>query len=265
MGRYGISPGVVGVVLGIAVVGAVLTGVGVFALGGTIVVAAGAAAIDAGFFATVFGLVMTVIMAVAGSQTDANTETTTTTTVTTNPDGSTTTTTTTDSSTTDSTTIGPMGPGGEGDEGGGGSACFAAGTLVSTPTGRKPIEGLRPGDMVHAHNLASGSSEPKPIRSVRSARRREIVVISFGKDELRCTPVHRFYTTEWTPASRLRVGDPVRRLDGSTVEITSIRHLRRPTRVYNLVVEDLRSYAVGAKDTIGSSDKGSTGGEGQPA
>ena len=77
--------------------------------------------------------------------------------------------------------------------------CFVAGTLVSTPLGRRPIEQLRPGDKV----LTSDGVAPikRLVRNVAS----QLVEVKLGSGQsIRCTPDHPFFTDAgWRCAKNL--------------------------------------------------------------
>lgn len=77
--------------------------------------------------------------------------------------------------------------------------CFVAGTLVSTPSGRYPIEHLRAGDKV----LTTGGVA-RIKRLVRNTATR-LVEVKLGNGEtIRCTPEHPFFTNAgWVCAKNL--------------------------------------------------------------
>jgi superfamily II DNA or RNA helicase len=85
--------------------------------------------------------------------------------------------------------------------------CFPAGTLV----GDRPIESLRPGDVVPSWDETTG--QPVERRVVRLMRRRalRLVTVRFADGEsMTCTPNHPLMTTGgWSPAGLLDVGDDV--------------------------------------------------------
>lgn len=77
--------------------------------------------------------------------------------------------------------------------------CFVAGTLVSTPLGRRPIEQLRPGDKV----LTSDGVAPIK-RLVRNNAERLVKVRLGSGQSIRCTPDHPFFTDAgWVCAKNL--------------------------------------------------------------
>ena len=62
--------------------------------------------------------------------------------------------------------------GGSGGYGIGGYYCFAEGTLVDTPFGSRPIEGLRPSDLVLTYDTGHhGVDGVRPGRRCRAPRR----------------------------------------------------------------------------------------------
>lgn len=77
--------------------------------------------------------------------------------------------------------------------------CFVAGTLVSTPQGRRPIEQLRPGDRVLT---SDGVARIK--RLVRNSAERLVKVRLGSGQSIRCTPDHPFFTDAgWVCAKNL--------------------------------------------------------------
>jgi len=77
--------------------------------------------------------------------------------------------------------------------------CFVAGTLVATPSGRRPIEQLQPGDKVLTSNGVA------PInRLVRNTATRLVEVKLGNGKAIRCTPEHPFFTDAgWVCAKNL--------------------------------------------------------------
>ncbi|MBQ4195772.1 MAG: hypothetical protein II622_06640, partial [Thermoguttaceae bacterium] len=98
--------------------------------------------------------------------------------------------------------------------------CFAAGTPVLMADGStKPIETVRPGDLVLASDHLDPESEPVPARVVRFFDNglKEVVRVRFeGGTELVCTPGHRFYVAGqgWKHANELALGDACLSADG---------------------------------------------------
>ena len=77
--------------------------------------------------------------------------------------------------------------------------CFAAGTLVATPTGSRPIEQLQAGDVVLT---SSGAARIKTL--VRNLATRLVKVALSDGTEITCTPDHPFFTDlGWVTAEHL--------------------------------------------------------------
>jgi hypothetical protein len=80
--------------------------------------------------------------------------------------------------------------------------CFVAGTGVLTPTGERPIETLRPGDMV-----IGGSRKPRRVVATKKVRKTDMarVRLSNGREAV-CTSDHPWLTADgvWTEAKDLK-------------------------------------------------------------
>jgi hypothetical protein len=131
-------------------------------------------------------------------------------------------------------------------------SCFAAGTLVATLDGPRPIETLRIGDRVLAQDSHSGELSYQPVLSVYHNPPSETRRIAFeGTDEaIVATPIHRFWKAGrgWVMARDLKPGDPVRTLGGvarvAAVETAPVQP------VFNLEVARLHSFLVGRSGTL---------------
>jgi hypothetical protein len=123
--------------------------------------------------------------------------------------------------------------------------CFAAGTPVRTREGSKPIESLEVGDHVLAQDTTTGGLGYKPILAVFKFRPAETMKVTFGKETLLTTGVHRFWKVGegWAMARDLKPGDIVRTL-GGTARVESVeKDIVR--QVFNLEVADSADYFVG--------------------
>lgn len=81
-------------------------------------------------------------------------------------------------------------------------ACFVAGTQVMTPSGAKPIEQLRKGDMV-----IGGSGKPQEVLDAweeKPSTEGLVNIDVLGTETLRVTPNHKF--TVWTPQRNCACG-----------------------------------------------------------
>jgi len=95
--------------------------------------------------------------------------------------------------------------------------CFAAGTLVRTRLGLRPIETLEVGDSVLSQDAATGSLAYQPVTAVYRKGPAETLRLTVGGESFRATPVHRFWRVGegWVMARDLKPGDLVRTLGGS--------------------------------------------------
>ena len=130
------------------------------------------------------------------------------------------------------------------------SACFAAGTLVQTIDGPRPIESIQVGDRVlvagHIDRIAGvsargGHSSQRPAATLR---------IAIGGESIVATGIHRFWKAGkgWTMARDLKAGDRLRMV-GGMVEIQSIE-ADATQMVYNLDVAENRDFFVGKKGLL---------------
>lgn len=125
-------------------------------------------------------------------------------------------------------------------------ACFAAGTLVLTADGPRPIETLAVGDWVLSREEASGETALRPITDVFVTEGKEVFELELEDGEvLSVTRDHPFWVEGrgWTEAIELRAGD---RLGGSGAVVREKRAGRSEDAVYNLGVAELHTYFVGS-------------------
>ena len=120
--------------------------------------------------------------------------------------------------------------------------CFAAGTLVMTPTGLRTIESLAAGDLV-----LTGAGQATPIQSVQASMSTSLVDLTVAGETIRTTRGHPFLTRRgWVDAGELRAGDTVHAQRGlQRVDDVSAVTTQRPQPVYNLTLESSQSFRVG--------------------
>ena len=128
--------------------------------------------------------------------------------------------------------------------------CFAAGTLVQTEGGPKPIEEIHVGDFVlarHEHTFELGYFEVLDAFSRDAPRVFRLMVQSEERqDEIIVTQEHPFFTKDgWTPAEKLQPGNQIITADERTSTVLSLQTLSETTTVYNLTVQDAHTYFVG--------------------
>ncbi|MEM9657247.1 MAG: serpin family protein [Planctomycetota bacterium] len=131
------------------------------------------------------------------------------------------------------------------------SICFAAGTPVLTPGAAKPIEQLKPGDLVLArdqYNLEE-DLEPRVIEEVYR-NEAEIIEIRVNGQTLRTTAPHPFFVQAkgWTKAGELRPGDKLSTDTGDWAEVEGVEFTKEVEQVYDLCVADHHTYFVGREE-----------------
>lgn len=137
--------------------------------------------------------------------------------------------------------------------------CFVKGTLVAAARGLTPIEEIQINNEVYTFDLVSGATVARKVAKTFTAWEEEIFVLDFGAEEIRCTPLHRFYTGQWIHAKDLSCGDRVLGFDGQWKELRAIRQEVKPQLVFNLYVDDIHNYFVGQVGLLVHNQKQSIG------
>jgi len=138
--------------------------------------------------------------------------------------------------------------------------CFAAGTLVHTRKGLKPIEKIQVGDEVRSMNPQTGEITYKNVTNTHTNRFDPVGLVSL-KDEtdgsethLSVTATHPFHHSEkgWVHASLLKVGDKLTEDNRGTLTVTKVTfNPDAPINLtYNLEVADFHTYFVGADGVL---------------
>ena len=131
------------------------------------------------------------------------------------------------------------------------SDCFAAGTPVRTPDGRKPIESLRVGDLVLSQDVTTGTLGFQPILAVHHDAPDATLRLALDCGETIVTiPYHRFWLAGrgWATARTLKPGDALRTLAGRAKIVAISDGAVLP--VYNLDVARSRTFFVGRTDAL---------------
>lgn len=124
--------------------------------------------------------------------------------------------------------------------------CFAAGTLVATEDGSKPIEDIQVGDRVWSSDEITGETALHEVTETFKRFSDETLQLKIGDEIIITTPEHPFWVEEtgWTAAKDLRRGDSVRTLSGQGKTVAELPCLLGAATVYNLEVEGSHSYFV---------------------
>ena len=82
------------------------------------------------------------------------------------------------------------------------SACFAAGTLVHTVDGPRPIESIRVGDSVLSQGPSTGTLGFQPVVAIHRNQPAATSRIKIGGESIIATGIHRFWKAGkgWTMA-----------------------------------------------------------------
>jgi RHS repeat-associated protein len=128
------------------------------------------------------------------------------------------------------------------------TGCFPAGTPIRTPHGSKPIELIKPGDLV----LSRWEYDPNGPVETKIAQ--ELVVrvsvllnVHVSGQVIRATPEHPFFVEGrgWTGAAFLESGDRLHTLEGDFRVVEAVTDAGEVATVYNFPVADYRTYFLG--------------------
>jgi|GEM_PF-4679259 len=124
---------------------------------------------------------------------------------------------------------------------------FGAGTPVVTPDGFIPIERVRPGQLVLALDERGRSQGYFPVEALLTHNDPMLLNLTVGNETIVTTPEHPFYVHgAWVPAGDLHAGDELTSAAGGVGRITAIEARSGPRRMYNLMVRQAHTFAVGA-------------------
>ena len=163
------------------------------------------------------------------------------------------------------------GGGGNGSGGVGGAggdrpdSCFAAGTPIATPSGPRPIEELRPGDLVFAYDDQAARVVPRPVTATFVHLDQPVGALPLGDGRvLRLTGNHPIYLPDqqrYADARELRGDERLLTLSGSAhiSSLISGAFLASGTElvtVYNISVAGEHNYFAGGVLVHNKSDAG---------
>jgi hypothetical protein len=123
--------------------------------------------------------------------------------------------------------------------------CFAAGTVVRTRSGLRPIEEIKVGDQILSQNTWTGALGYRPVLAAHHYPPAATLRIGLQGETVIATGIHRFWKPGqgWALARDLKPGDTVR-VVGGTKELKSLSP-DTPRPVYNLEVAEGHSFFVG--------------------
>ncbi|MEV5720490.1 polymorphic toxin-type HINT domain-containing protein [Amycolatopsis mediterranei] len=132
---------------------------------------------------------------------------------------------------------------------------FAGGTEVVLADGStKPIDQVRPGDVVEATDPATGKTAPhKVIATIVHGDEGDLTHLTVsGGGSLDATSWHPVWVDElgqFVPIGNLVVGEHVKSADGTHTAVTAVRRYQQVRPVYDLTIEGVHTYYVVADDT----------------
>ncbi len=129
-------------------------------------------------------------------------------------------------------------------------SCFAAGTLVHSLDGARPIESIQVGDLVLSQNTTNGELSFEPVVAMHLNKPNRTLKLAVDDEPIVATGIHRFWKVGagWTMARELKAGDRLRMIGGAA-SIQAIEPAATQ-RVYNLDVAKNRNFFVGKRGLL---------------
>ncbi|WP_165075261.1 polymorphic toxin-type HINT domain-containing protein, partial [Paludisphaera rhizosphaerae] len=127
-----------------------------------------------------------------------------------------------------------------------GPSCFAGGTPVRTQQGDRPIESIRPGDLVLSQDTTTGKLSYQPVVEVLHNPPNWTYKIDLGGGEsVHPTGIHRFWKAGhgWIMAREIKAGDKLRTVGGVVEVVSAEKEKVQP--VFNLLLSGGDNYCVG--------------------
>jgi hypothetical protein len=160
--------------------------------------------------------------------------------------------------------------------------CFPAGTLVDTSTGLQRIETIKAGQEVWAYDLIAGCWRAcRVLETFSRLYEGNSTFVKVAGETIESTLLHPYWVVSgealpdrprrkhlhpvpetsktpgrWVDAGDLRVGDELLIRDGRIVNVEAVRSAPFVDKVYNILVDDLHSYAVGQHGVLVHNENG---------
>jgi RHS repeat-associated protein len=124
---------------------------------------------------------------------------------------------------------------------------FSADTKVTTKDGDKSISKIQIGDFVLAWNSETNQISFYRVTDTIHHTDKTIVKLTIGDETLTTTPEHPFYVESkgWVNAKDLKIGDAIRKANGSADKVKSIKIELSTQEMYNLTVDQAHTFFVG--------------------
>ena len=117
------------------------------------------------------------------------------------------------------------------------ASCFAAGTMIETADGDRPIEEIQIGDLVLSANPETGEIAYKPVVNTYVHVTDTVLYLTIDEEIIETTEDHPFWVEGqgWTSAKLLQPGDVVWLKDGSTQCVDDIEIVELPEGELSLI------------------------------
>ena len=124
--------------------------------------------------------------------------------------------------------------------------CFAAGTLVQTEDGLRPIEEVKAGERVWAWDERTGEVALRVVERAFVRQAEALVEVEAGGGRVQTTAEHPFWVEGlgWVNAGQLQPGDAIKTLSGECQTVTGVARQAGRVTVYNFEVEGFHTYFV---------------------
>ncbi|MDE7390644.1 MAG: EndoU domain-containing protein [Lachnospiraceae bacterium] len=130
------------------------------------------------------------------------------------------------------------------------SACFIAGTLISTPNGFVPIEDIEAGDTVWSFDQTTLEVSEKTVEKTFVRQNGNLIKVTAGNETFTATSNHPFYVASkgFVEAIDLRAGDVLITVNGERLVVNKVQHeiLESPIDVFNFTVSENHTYFIGS-------------------
>lgn len=129
-------------------------------------------------------------------------------------------------------------------------SCFAAGTMVRTLQGPRPIQEIRPGDQVLSEDTTTGAFTYRAVVTAYHNPPNETYRLNLGEESIVATGIHRFWKAGlgWVMARDVKAGDRLRTI-GGTIEVVSVSK-DEVQPVFNLQLAGGDNFCVGGLGVI---------------
>lgn len=125
--------------------------------------------------------------------------------------------------------------------------CFAKGTLVFTEEKMINIENLKVGQFITSFNFKLNNLELKKINFVNIQKSNNIYELITETDTFIVTHEHPFYVINkgWVETKNLVIGDSLKNVNNSLIQVVSLKKLNKETEVVNIEVNDNQNFYIG--------------------